>query len=216
MPWTPITFERVKEIFKGKSVAIVGSGPGCLDNSPGFIDSQDIVVRINNFRLSGNTGFRTDVFYSFFGNSIRTKKEDLKDTYLCMCKCPNGFIESRWHKRNKQKGSDWRYIYENRKDWFFCETYIPEMEKFNRYFSLLDNHIPTTGFSCILDLNDCDCDIYLTGFDFFTSQIHNVNERWKPGREDDPIGHRPELERNWLKENKNRFRLDRRLSALLI
>ena len=37
--------EYVRNIFKDKTVAIVGSGPSVLDNRPGYIDSHDIVVK---------------------------------------------------------------------------------------------------------------------------------------------------------------------------
>jgi hypothetical protein len=40
----------LREFFSGKRVAIVGSGPGCLDNDPGFVDSHDVVVRVNNYK----------------------------------------------------------------------------------------------------------------------------------------------------------------------
>jgi len=207
----------IEKYFDGKRVAIVGSAPSVLQNEISHIDSHDVVVRINNFKLSDEAGWRTDVFFSFFGKSIRVGKELLKDTYLCMCKCPNGKIESEWHERTGRKlGNDFRYIYEDRKDWWFCETYIPTMERFMEYFSLLDNHIPTTGFSCILDISRFDCEIYLTGFDFFSSRKHNVDQPWRPGNKEDPIGHVPEKEKEWIMDNKSRFIFDERLKQIAV
>ena len=202
-----ITLEEAGRRFKGKSVAIVGSAPSVLENKKGFIDSHDLVVRINNYKTNGlenRTGKRTDVFYSFFGSSIRKKKSELREdgVQLCMCKCPNDKpIQSAWHDKLGKLGTDFRYIYELRKNFWFCDTYIPTSERFVEHFNLLNRHIPSTGFACILEIAAFDCEIYLTGFDFFESGIHNVNEKWNPGCSDDPIRHQPQEELKWLKRH---------------
>lgn len=215
-----ITKEEVVAFFKDKSVAIVGSGPGCLDNAPGYIDSFDIAVRVNNYRLSEPTGFRTDAYYSFFGSSIKKSADELKrdGVRLCLCKCPNAkFMESEWHrKNNKPHGVDFRYIYEDRKSWWFCDTYIPSLFEFYDSFELLNKHIPSTGFSALLLVLSCDPEsVFLTGFDFFASRIHNVTEPWRPGNPDDPIGHAPELERAWLAKNIARVKMDAALTRIM-
>jgi hypothetical protein len=43
--------------------------------------------------------------------------------------------------------------------------------------------------------------VYLTGFDFFRSNLHNVDEPWKQKNADDPFKHEPEREREWLVKN---------------
>lgn len=194
-----ISRQEAAQHFKGKSVAIVGSGPGVLTNKSGFVDSHDVVVRVNNYKLTAETGSRTDVHYSFYGTSIRKTAEELKrdGVNLCMCKCPDAHaIESEWHRRkNKMEGVDYRYIYRNRKDWWFCDTYVPDADTFLRKFNLLGRHIPTTGFAAILDVACFDPSaIYLTGFDFFASKIHNVDEPWREKNTDDPFRHRPDKE----------------------
>lgn len=193
-------------------MAIVGSGPGVLDNEPGRIDAHDVVVRVNNYRICESTGYRTDVFYSFFGQSIhKTSFELINDgVKLCMCKCPDGHvIESRWHsKRRRMNGVDFRYIYRNRAGWWFCDTYIPSAEDFLETFELLNRHIPTTGFAAVLAvLSFGPKSVYLTGFDFFRSKIHNVSQPWRPRNADDPIGHEPERELAWLSTNATRYPL---------
>jgi hypothetical protein len=198
--------DYVREIIQGKSVALVGSGPGVLDNKVGFIDSHDIVVRVSNYKIFEETGVRTDIFYSFFGNSITKPKSELiaDGVYLCMCKCPNSKpIQSTWHEmRGKDKGIDFTYIYNNRANWWFCPTYVPTDEEFLEQFKLLGNHVPTTGFSAILDILSYNPkSLYLTGFDFFTSGIHNVDESWKQNNIKDPIGHVPKQELKWLLKN---------------
>lgn len=212
--------QEVKRCFEGKNVAIVGSGPGSLDNDIGFIDSHDIVVRVNNYKLFPATGYRTDVFYSFFGTSVRKTAGELKrdGVTLCMCKLPNARpISSAWHENSgKIVGVDYRYIYKNRYEWWFCDTYIPTVDEFIEKFELLGKHQPTTGFAAIIDIASFNPkSIYLTGFDFFTSKIHNVNDPWRAKNTDDPIRHVPELELEWLRKNKERFSTDERLRTLL-
>lgn len=187
-------------------MAIVGSGPGVLENEPGFIDSHDIVVRVNNYRLLGNAGARTDVHYSFFGDSIRKTAAELKrdGVTLCMCKCPDDYaIDSAWHrKRRRLNGVDFRYIYRNRADFWFCDTYIPTTADFLEKFNLLGQHVPTTGFACIHDIVSFEPrGVYLTGFDFFRSQIHNVTDKWVPKIDGDPIAHVPEQELRWVADH---------------
>lgn len=205
--------QELKPFFKGKSVAIVGSGPGVLTNEIGYIDGHDVVVRVNNYKLSPKAGMRTDVHYSFYGTSIRKTAYELRSdgVYLCMCKCPDAHaIESEWHrKKNKMEGVDYRYIYRNRKDWWPCDTYIPDVETYLAKFNLLEQHIPTTGFAAILDVIEMQPrHVYLTGFDFFASKIHNVDEPWKEKNTDDPHRHRPDLERKWVFDNMSGMTFD--------
>lgn len=215
-----VTFEQAAEHIRGKTVAVVGSGPGVLDNAPGFVDSHDAVVRVNNHRCGPYAGFRTDMHYSFYGNSVRKSAAELQSegVRLVMCKCPNGKpLQSAWHEHNRRfEGVDFRYIYALRKSWWFCDTFVPDAARFLSKVSLLDNHIPTTGFAAILDVLACEpASIYLTGFDFMTSGLHNVNEPWRPGDPSDPIGHRPELEAAWIAANRERFTFDARLAELI-
>ena len=217
-----ITHDELAEHFRGKSVAIVGSAPSVLDNKTGFIVSHDVVVRINNYKTGSAQGHRTDVHYSFYGNSIRKEAELLQidGVKLCVCKCPDGKpIECDWHERNgKQIGIDFRYIYALRKNWWFCDTYIPTAERFVQTFNLLGRHIPTTGFAAILDVLACQPkSVYLTGFDFFTSFKHNVDEPWRAGDPNDPIRHMPEFEARWLTVNAEKYPMtfDRKLSMML-
>lgn len=213
---------EVEPVFRGRSVAIVGSGPGVLTNPPGLVDSHDVVVRVNNYKLSAAAGQRTDVFYSYFGNAVKKPAAELQrdGVTLCMCKCPDALaLESRWHtERGKGHGVDFRWIYTLRRAWWFCDTYVPELEEFLQGFRLLGDHVPTTGFSAILAvLSFAPASIYLTGFDFFTSGVHNVDEKWKPGAADDPIGHVPERELEHLRSlfPHHRIKTDDRLRAVL-
>lgn len=219
-----LTYEETAERFAGKSVAIVGSGPGCFENQGAHMDSHDIIVRVNNYKQRGfekQVGSRTDVFYSFFGGSIKKSADDLKQdgVKLCMCKCPDAkFMESEWHrKRGMEAGVDFRKIYSRRAGWWFCDTYAPTLEHFLKQFHLLGGHVPTTGFSAILDILSFPIkSAYITGFDFFRSMIHNGNERWAPKNSDDPIRHMPESELAYMKNLKDpRVYYDKRLKGML-
>lgn len=213
---------EVRPWFEGRQVALVGSGPGVLGNPPGLVDGHEVVVRVNNYRLSPAAGQRTDVFYSFFGLSIRKTAAELQadGVKLCLCKCPDGQpIESEWHRaRGQMQGVDFRWIYRARAGWWFCDTCVPETEDFLRGFDLLGGHVPTTGFAAILDiLKWGPRELYLTGFDFFTSGLHNVRDRWRRKNPGDPIGHVPEAELAWLRDNIARHPItaDGALTALL-
>jgi len=213
----------VSERLAGKRIALVGSGPGVLGNEPGFVDSHDVVIRVNNHKLiDETTGHRTDVHYSFYGQSIKKSRAELKreGVTLCMCKCPNAkAMESRWHERmHKPHGVDFRYIFEARAEWWFCATYVPTVEEFLAHVRLLGGHVPTTGFAALLDvLTYSPASVYMTGFDFFTSGRHNVSDRWNPGRPDDPIGHLPQVEAAWLRWNmdKHPISVDKALANVL-
>ena len=202
--------ERLHEAFAGKSIAIVGSGPGVLKNEPGFVESHDVVVRVNNYKTGPEAGRRTDVFYSYFGNAIKKTARELKadGVMLCISKLPNGkVVDSPWHERRKKlHGIDYRWVYEKRLGWWFCDTYVPSVDELRDKMAMLDGHMPTTGFSAIADILSCAPRyVYLTGFDFFQSMTHNVNEAWKPGDPSDPIGHDPDRERRWVRDNCDRL-----------
>jgi hypothetical protein len=215
-----VPFSDVVALLKGRSVAIVGSGPGCTENAPGFVDSHDVVVRVQNYKLGPGQGYRCDVHASFYGTSVTKSRDDLiaDGVKLCLCKLPNSQpIESEWHRaRGKMAGIDYRYIYQTRRGWWPCPVFIPDDERFLAKFNLLGQHQPTTGFAAILDVLECEpASVYLTGFDGFSSGLHNVDQAWRPGDPTDPICHRPDLELAWLKANRHRFTADKRLTALV-
>lgn len=214
-----VSFCEASARIRGRTVAIVGSAPSVLENDPGVIDAHEVVVRVNNHKIGSAQGLRTDVHYSFYGGSIRKSARDLQSegVTLCWCKCPDAkALRSDWHERNgKTNGIDFRYIYQQRKDFWFCDTFVPTPQSFMEKFDLLDRHIPSTGFAAIIDMLACEPkSVYLTGFDFFSSGIHNVDEKWRPGNPQDPIGHRPDLELQWIAANAERLTFDATLERL--
>jgi len=207
-----LTFEEMAATFRGKRVALVGSGPSSRFHKPGFIDGHEVVVRVNNFKLSKEAGVRADVHYSYYGGAIDVTAAALQGAgvKLCVCKCPNSKpLNSPWHERNGHiRGIDFRWIYEYRRAFWFCDVFVPDDELFLNKFRLLRGHVPTTGFSALLDILSCGpSELYMTGFDFFTSGIHNVDERWKKGNPRDPIGHDNAAELQWVAENHFKYPL---------
>lgn len=217
-----VNLDQAKKWIAGKSVILIGSAPSVLDCEPDYIDSKNVIIRVNNFKLGERQGYRADIHYSFYGTSIRVRRETLQNSgvMLCMCKLPNSKpLQSAWHESNgKICGIDYRYIYENRKEWWWCDTFIPDDQFFLDKFNLLNQHQPTTGFAAILDVLACEpSELELVGYDFFTSGIHNYNEKWTHRNADDPICHRPDLELKWLKENVDKYpiTLDKKLKEII-
>lgn len=204
---------EVSRLITGSRVALVGSGPGALGNAPGVIDSFDVVVRVNNYKLGPPAlGSRTDVFFSYFGNAIKKRPEELKrdGVRLCIAKCPDAYaINSEWHRRRgKIHGIDFRWIYARREKWWPAPVYVPQISEFLGDFELLGRRVPTTGFSAVLMLlRFKPAHLYMTGFDFFTSRIHNVDEKWLPGDPRDPIGHDPRRELEWVRAHRDAYPL---------
>jgi len=186
--------DKLKELFKGKRIAIIGSAPSATRNKGHNIDNYDYVIRVNNYKIknwSHKLGTRCDVHYAFYGTSIKKSIEELqKDKcMLHMCKCPNDKCHESYVS---DKGGNFKWIYDNRKFYWGFPVYIPPKEDYMKIFEMLDRHVPTTGFSCICAFIDFEpSELYITGFDFFTSHTHNLNEPWKNNNPSDPIGHKP-------------------------
>lgn len=201
----------VKAFFKNKKVLIMGSAPNVSKLDAAFMESFDIICRVNNYSVF-NSCNRTDVYASFFGKSIKVHAGKLKDQgcKLLMCKCPQGenTVKNPDGTVNDKLSGSYDWIYEFRQDWFNTtgiSYYIQTKENFNK------NNIPlgqicTTGVAAILDVFRCNPKyLYFAGFDFAMSGIHNKNKKmiFKP----DPNCHHFEEEFYLMKklydENEN-------------
>jgi len=174
----------VDNFFKNKSVVILGSAPNVKNISAKKLNSFDIVVRVNNYKIF-NECKRVDVFYSFLGKSIRTTNEEIKKTKckLIYCKCPNENIITKNinGEINERLTEDFRWIYCFRSDWFNVPYYIPPVETFSQNSAFV-NQVMTTGVSAIIDiLRHKPTLVHIAGFDFFTSGLHNggAAAKWK-------------------------------------
>lgn len=213
-----LLFRDLVNIFKNKRVVIIGSAPsGASYNYSENIESYDEVIRVNNYKTRGidkrgkvydytkSLGVRTDWHYSFYGGSIRKSQEELKADGIKghLCKCPDEECHvTKWHiKVNQIQGGDFRPLYRRRKDFWIAPVYIPDKDHYMELFNLLGKHVPSTGFACIWELIQCrPKELYITGFDFMNTPVHNVDEPWLKGRADDPIGHDWTAEANLFKK----------------
>ena len=212
-----LSFSNLHDIFYKKCVVVVGSAPSGLDNIGSFIDSFDLVVRVNNYKVKGRDkrglsydytdrlGTRTDYHYSFYGGSIRKQPNELLQDGIKghLCKCPDDVCHvTQWHIDNKQIfGGDFRGIYRRREGFWVKPVYIPPKDHYLKLFRILDEHVPSTGFACIWEMMNCEPkQLHITGFDFMTSRLHNVNEKWLAGDPNDPIGHDFDKEKLYVKK----------------
>lgn len=183
--------------IKNKTILIVGGAPIKIRSKKWF-DSFDIIVRINNYKKITNS--RTDVFFSHFGYSItKTKEELIKDgVKFCINKCPNSNM-NKLLRGKKILNKDYRWIYNFRKNWWFCPIISLSEDELLNQVNLLNGYMPTVGFSAILYfLKFNNKSLSIIGFDCFESGLHNLNEKW-----DKSGNHKPELEKeNLLKLEK--------------
>lgn len=190
--------QHIKERLEGKRCVVLGSAPSVLENKGKVIDNYDYIIRVNNYDMEkyrNNIGSRTDIYYSFFGNSIKKTKEELnrEGVKWYMSKCPNCYCHGSMDRLNR--GGDFRWIYQKRKNFWDKPVYVPSLETYMKYFNLLKGHVPTTGFACILEILSCNpSELYITGFDFFRSKMHNIDQVWSKKNEHDPIRHMPDWE----------------------
>ena len=186
------------EYIDNKKVLIVGGGP--VDKPKEFYDSFDVIVRCNNYKKVNSD--RCDIFYSYFGRNIKkTPEELLKDgVKFCINKVPNKNM-TRQLKHCTIDMADYRWIYELRKDWWFCPMVeLPPFE-LQWQIAILTGNMPTTGVSAILFfVSSRICkDVTIVGFDNFECGLHNVDEKW-----DSSGSHRPDLEKEVLIKIKQR------------
>ena len=201
--------EKLEKFFDNKSVVVVGSAPSVLINSGKNIDSFDIVVRINKIKTGFEEliGNRTTILYSYFGKNIRVDLNEHKIDLL-MCKYPDadirGWVDGLIHPGQCE---DFQWVYEYRKGYWKYPVWIPSKSRFKKNWNKLGGYIPTTGFCAVLDILQFSPRlVYMTGFDFFETKIHNINEKWNKKR--DGGGHHFNKEYEAFKKL---FRTDKRL-----
>lgn len=176
-----------EEWFKNKRVAIVGGADSVLAEKLGnYIDSFDVVVRVNNgvraiSTQSDYVGKRTDfLFHSFY-----TKKDD-----------PGASpIELELWKQNNVglllyafNGFYNYYTYTNMKKFIEdtlckCKFSMPTLNMHTEVANEVNPSGPTTGFSAIsIVLKSIPQEVYITGFTFMktphNSSFRNLNSQY--------------------------------------
>jgi len=169
---------EVSAFFKDKSVLLLGSAPSVVKLDADFMESFDIIVRVNNYSFF-NSCTRTDVFYSMLGGSIKKtcgglEKDGVK---FIFCKSPfrNVVVKNPDGSINLLQSIDNRKTYvPNKRRWFEI-PYFLQTEKNFRWVQAQINKIVTTGLSAIVDIHRYEPRIlHVAGFDFFSSGLHNI------------------------------------------
>jgi|WetSurMetagenome_2_1015567.scaffolds.fasta_scaffold01426_28 hypothetical protein len=168
----------VRNFFRGKTVLVLGSA-GCVAKlKANFMETFDVIVRSNNYKPF-NPCHRVDVYYSFLGGSVKkSMNEIVKDgAKFVFCRCPDSdFSKHVGGKYIPGKSFDARPVYQQRKDWFKIPYFIQTKNNYQKNYELLDRLL-TTGVSSIVDVLRYEpARLFVAGFDFFTTLIHNTDE----------------------------------------
>jgi len=211
----------LKDLVKNKKVALVGPSPHILGKKQGsFIDSFDIVIRVNEFGIPSSLyedyGSKTNIiFVALHENSNSIFKEMIKKNDLSTLK----FVLCISHEYNLQPNSErerslsvFKYYKDLNLDIKFVhlgnEQFFERCKKFDSF--------PSTGSSVIYELVKSEVkELYVTGMSFYTTKFQYNDEKseiWKKfGPKNQNIlrasGHDTKKEvhflRSYSKKNKN-------------
>lgn len=190
--------QALKEYIGNGDVLIVGGAPSAAMMDERYYDGFQTIVRFNNYKKSNDAP--TDVFFSYFGRNIRKTQKELKDdgVEFLINKYPNEDMTERFKQEGftKIQDTDFRWVYELRKDWWFGTRINLTADELFEQVRLLGGIMPTTGFSCIdFFVRTLHIPVEIIGFDCFKSGIHNLNEPW-----DMDGGHDPQREEELLEK----------------
>ena len=174
----------VEKYFAGRSVIILGSAPSVVNLSAKELNRFNVIVRANNYEFF-NECRRVDVYYSFFGRSIKGVDERIRrdNPKFLFFKYPFDFAFNK-HTGGREiagKSGDFRYVQQTRRALLQNTRHFAQTPaNFISSFCTIGS-IPTTGVCAILDIIRYQPkELAIAGFDFFKSKIHNINEPWQP------------------------------------
>jgi Glycosyltransferase family 29 (sialyltransferase) len=203
-----------------KSLAIVGNAGYLSELAQGeLIDSHDLVLRMNNFRVAGferQVGTRTDIFLTTFHSDVDLSNPALADAQLIVASVPCNFAKSRGRGLQQRHAE---FIVRGVRQMERREVFVPAIDYFTAARRAIGRY-PSTGAMAVLLALDfllpvCG-EIYVTGFSFFAGRGHYFHgapvaaNNHDPGREQALLGERlaPHV-------SSGRVRLDARLAAQL-
>lgn len=172
-----LTTNKVSEIIEDKSVLILGAAPSVEMLTVDFMESFDLIARINNYRIF-NECARTNIFYSMLGGSIKKTCADLEreGCKFIFAKNPFGdyIVKDKTGGINILKSLRFEATYRRwREHWFELPYYLQTLDNW-QWLNDQIGQITTTGLSAIVDIYRFKpARMHLAGFDFFTSGIHN-------------------------------------------
>ena len=172
--------DKLKNILSHKSVAVIGPAPNLENKNLGnYIDSFDIVIRINEFvseELSSDYGSRTDVLFLNLNNhSIELNKKMFKQKKtsadnIKLIVCPrNSLHVSPFHENNFVKEEN---IFQNYK-LIGTDTELFHIgDKKNKYLEDQIGCHPTVGTIALALLNEIDTkNIFIAGFSMYKTRL---------------------------------------------
>ena len=193
--------DELKRYLAGKSILIVGGGPGASYRQSSWYGKFDVIVRCNNYRKACEA--RTDIFVSYLGENIKKTKDELisDGVQFVVCNCPNVDMTQNL-KLSQGQRKDFSWIYEFRKGWWFCPAVSLTKEELIAQVDLIGGHMPTVGLSAILFFQQFRSPVDIIGFDCFESGLHDLNRKWdRSGR------HNAQKEKRLLIELENNGRI---------
>lgn len=173
-----ISHKGIYDYVNSKSVIVLGSAPCVKNVDERTLNEFDIIVRLNNYKHF-NDCRSTDIYYSFFGTSIKkTEAELLADE----CKyIIHKYPALDFTRHSKQSDGIAVDCLNNN---YYRKCKIPTYNTLGSDFIfnyLMTDRIMTTGLSAIMEMIRLGGNVTIAGFDFFESGIHNLDEKWKPG-----------------------------------
>jgi hypothetical protein len=193
-PWTDLASHCE---FARASLAIVGNAGYLSEIDQGdYLDSHDLVLRMNNFRTAGyerQVGQKLDVFISTFHSDVDLTNPALNEARFIVASVPNNGSKPRNSSLNYRHA---RFIARGLRTLGRDTAYVPEEAYFLSLRKTLGSY-PTTGAMALLLAIDfllpvCSR-IYVTGFSFFTGRTHYFS-----GQHITPTNHNPSRERDLL------------------
>jgi hypothetical protein len=180
--------------FRGLRLAIVGNAGYLNSLEQGeWIDSHDLVLRMNNFRTTGferQVGRRTDIWITTFHNDVQLERPELQSVSAIFTSVPFNFTKS---PENGMKHRHAVSIYRGLRALKRDTVFTPNMELFQRLRRELGKY-PTTGAMAIALATEYlvrrGAKVYVTGFSFFQGQSHYFSRRQVEAR-----NHAPDRER---------------------
>lgn len=179
-------------------VAIIGSGPSATSKEVGQeIDSFDVVVRINQFRLRGYEaciGFKTSVWAIHPGQmnsgvmkallEARSEYLDSPDfSILMMPRLNTDKIEAKFELLGN----------------LFPQSKIEVLRDMRQKYKRLLGANPTTGLLTIEYMLQYHNEVSIHGFDVLLGQECPI-DHYYPKNSDGMLNHNPALEKRWLKK----------------
>lgn len=173
--------EKLKQLFRDKSVAIVGPADTALRFQNGsLIDSCDIVIRFNNSYLlvdpedpekTAKTGSKTDILF----HSFKYNKDNpaVLDTEKLQQQGVKQVFTHLRDKRSRQKGQrghrGFRVFMKNNYEFLKDKLYLLPENVYEEMYNDLGSK-PTVGHIAITLVLECQpAGLFVTGFSFFTT-----------------------------------------------